>query len=104
MGLRKETGSLEQIRQGSTGLVEIRFGQWGTRDQQQIGPVGCLRDKIVHCRSQQALGPVAFNGIPDRQSSAHPHTYACLVRFQYIQYNKRVGIGFARTTHPLEIG
>jgi hypothetical protein len=63
-----------------------------------------LFQKSVHGRPQQAFGPIALDGIPDRQTSADPHTHTNKVRFHNIQYNKRVGIRLAGTPHPLEIG
>jgi hypothetical protein len=104
MGLRQETSSLKQIRQGRAGLHKIGSGQRGTGNQQQIGPGEGFSQKSIHCRPQQALGPIAIDCIPDRQTGADPHPNTQLVRFQDIQYNKRVGIRFAGTPHPLEIG
>jgi len=104
MDLSKETSSLKQISQGCAGLQEIRIWQRGTSDQQQVRPADSLPQKFVHRRPQQAFGPIALDGIPDRQASAHSDTHTELVRFHNIQYNKRVGIGFAGTPHPLEIG
>jgi len=84
MGLGKETGALQQNGQRFTCLVDIRGGERGTGDQQQVGPGNCYRDKATHRRPQQALGPVAFDRIPDRQPGAHPNVRFGRIRFEHI--------------------
>ncbi len=63
-----------------------------------------------HRFAQETLGPVPINGCPHRPPGRHPdfhaglvHRIASLIMSLHYQHNKRVGIGLARTPHPLEV-
>ena len=54
-------------------------------------------------RPQNSFGSVSLDGVADRLARRHPDPDLVKVVGQEEQYNKRVGNGFAKTPHPLEV-
>jgi hypothetical protein len=58
----------------------------------------------LHGGPQETFGAVAPDSHPDGLPSRHAHADFWLVAGLDNQDNKRMGIGFSETPHPLEIG
>jgi len=89
------------------------------QDLAQLGGIGthdrfpCNQHEIVsgfdpaemwlNCRTYDSFGSVSLDGFADRSASRHSDPDLFKVVGQVEQYNKRVGNGFAKTPHPLEV-
>jgi len=73
----------------------------GDQDQIQIG--GDAGEQRPHGFAQESFCPVPMNGRPYCPACRDPHFYTRLIMSLHYQHNKRVGIGLARTPHPLEV-
>ena len=57
----------------------------------------------LNCRPYDSFGSVSLDGFADRLASRNPDPDLFKVVGQVEQYYKRVGNGFAKTPHPLEV-
>src|SRR5215212_7707284 len=72
-------------------------------DQDQVESWMDVRDQSPHHFAQETFGTVPINRCSHRSPRGDTDFYTRLVMRLHYQHNKRVGIGLARTPHPLEV-
>lgn len=73
-------------------------------DQEDVGTRREVRQDALHGGAQETFGAIPADGHSNCLSRGHSYAELGLVIGLGNQHNKRVGIGFSKTPHPLEFG
>jgi hypothetical protein len=95
--------ALQKAEQGAARILQRGGYKSGTGDQDQIQARGDVWDESPHRFAKETFSSVPINSRSHRSTRCHANFYARLVMSLDNQHNKRVGIGFAGTPHPLEV-
>jgi len=100
----QQSGALQERLQRGARLVKRGLRQGLAGDQEDIGTRCEVRQEALHGGPQETFGAVTPDSHPDGFSRCHAYADFGLVAGLDNQDNKRMGIGLAKTPHPLEIG
>ena len=93
----------QQVEQSLTGVFQSGAGQPRSGDQDQVQVGSEIWEQDPHGFTEEPFGSITMNGAPYCPSSRNSNLYMRLFMALHYQHNKRVGIGLARTPHPLEV-
>ena len=93
----------QQVEQSLTGVFQSGASQPGSGDQDQVQVGSEIWEQGPHGFTEKPFGSITMNGGPDCPASCNSNLYVRLFMRLHYQHNKRVGIGLARTPHPLEV-
>jgi hypothetical protein len=93
----------KQRFQGNLNLLGFYFQDGPAGQQDDVVASLYLWEQRADSGAQQPFRAIAFHGIPQGFSSGHAGSCFVGPIWQSNQNNKRMGIGFAITPHPLKV-
>ena len=96
-------GASEKVEQSLTSVFQGGSNEPGSSDQNEVQIGSDAREQTPHGFAEKAFCSITMNGGSHRLASRDPYFQIWLFIALHYQHNKRVGIGLARTPHPLEV-
>jgi hypothetical protein len=93
----------QQVKQSLTGLFQGGGDQPRSGDQNQVQVGSDVWEQGPHRFAEETFCSIAMNSGPYCPPSRNTDFDLRLIMSLNYQHNKRVGIGLARTPHPLEV-
>ena len=96
-------GASHKVKQSLAGIFQGSRDESRSSDQNKVQVGSDVREQTPHGFPEEAFCTITMNSGPHRLARRDPDLYMRLFIGLHYQHNKRVGIGLARTPHPLEV-